>query len=71
MKNNELNKSRLLQRFEIAKGWKKEFKGKNITEIARMAGVSTATIHSAIRGFAIPTCKTISKIQEAIKHYEH
>jgi DNA-binding phage protein len=66
MNNNELKKLRL----DIVARWKRRLKGKKIAKIAEMAGMSRASIYYAMRGDALPSCKTIAKIEEAIKNYD-
>lgn len=67
MNNNELKKLRL----DIVAGWKRRLKGKNISQISKMAGITRASIYYAMRGETLPTCKTINKIEDAIKNYDN
>jgi DNA-binding phage protein len=52
------------------KSWKAKMRNKNIniSELAKVARVSRATIHNALKGCNIPNLNTINKIEEALNN---
>jgi len=52
------------------KSWKAKMRNKNIniSELAKVARVSRATIHNSLKGSNIPNVNTINKIEEALNN---
>jgi len=55
-------------RLRIVAKWKNKFKERNITEVARLAGVSRVTIYNALNGKFLPSLKTINKIEAVLQN---
>ncbi len=53
-------------RLRIVSQWKEKFKNRNISEVARLAGVSRLTIYNALNNKFLPNLKTINKIEEVL-----